>query len=148
MRFAKPPRTLHQTKGGNVRLLSSHILMLTLGLSQLGCVHSRQVTWKLKSPEEMQQIVRDHVPLGTAATTAQEFMEAEGFHCEVRGDATFCERRAFNIVGQVHDKLDFIECKRHQRAGHILMARLWTVALVLENDVVADVLVAHYIDGP
>ena len=126
------------------------ILMLIPGLSPLGCVHARQVTWRLTKPDEMREAIWEHIPMGAEASAAQEFMESEGFHCTVRRGAEFCERNGWtkDAIVRRHEGIDFIECKRIQGEGHFLMARIWTVALVLEDDIVNDVLVAHYIDGP
>lgn len=125
-------------------------LMLIPGLLPLGCVHARQVTWRLTKPDEMREAIRGHVPIGTEASAAREFMESEDFHCTVRRNAEFCERNGWtkDSIIQRHKGIDFIECKRVQGEGHLLMSRIWTVALVLEGDIVSDVLVAHYIDGP
>ncbi len=126
------------------------ILMLIPALSPLGCVHSRQVTWRLTEPDEMREVIRGHIPMGTEASAAQEFMESEGFQCTVQTDAEFCERTSWttdSIIRQ-HKGIDFIQCKRVQGAGHFLMSSIWTIALVLEDDIVSDVLVAHYVDGP
>lgn len=126
------------------------ILMLIPGLSPLGCVHARQVTWRLTEPDEMREAIRGHIPMGTEASAAQEFMESEGFQCTARRDAEFCERTGWTTDSIVrrHAGIDFIECKRVQGAGHFLMSRIWTIALVLEGEIVSDVLVAHFIDGP
>jgi len=114
----------------------------------IGCIHSSQVTWKLDDPDVMRTVVLQHVPPGTSLETATAFMTEEGFGCEVQKASDFYERRSWMNEGAKHEGLDFLNCNRRQSAGELLMFRDWSVAVILDGDVVSDVLVAHYVDGP
>ena len=75
-------------------------------------------------------------------------MEHEGFACALQRNGTFNERVAWFDPGPKHAGVDFLECRRTQNDGSFLMSRIWTVALVLKNDLVTEILVGHSVDGP
>ncbi len=74
-------------------------------------------------------------------------MEHEGFACTLQRNDTFYERVAVGDSGPKHEGIDFLECQRTQSES-FMMSRNWRIALVLQNDLVTDVLVGHWIDGP
>jgi hypothetical protein len=113
-----------------------------------GCVHFSQATWKIEKPEDMRQAIIQRIPRGTSIDAARKVMESEGFTCNLKRNSTFYERTSWQTDGvQRHDQIDFLECRRTQSAG-FLMSRQWTVALVLNGDLVSDVLISHILDGP
>lgn len=121
--------------------------LLAVGLIG-GCAHTKQITWKLETPEAMRRVLVDQLPEGTKLEAAQQFMVQEGFTCKIVRDGTFVEKTWFGDQEPRHDNIDFLSCMRAQAAGHLFMSRNWGVAVVLKGDVVQDVLVSHYHDGP
>ena len=117
-------------------------------LFSAGCWHSSQVTWKIEDRDAMKQALLQHVPLGTLLSDAEKFMRAEGFTCTVERNGTFYERLAWFDAGAKHEGIDFLSCWRTQNAGALFMSSNWSVALVLKDNVVTDVLVGHCLDGP
>ncbi len=130
--------------------MKSHRSYLLIVAAQVafGCAHSHQVTWRIQSPDQMKQVVQDSVPLGSSIAQAREFMESEGFECEVRKNSTFYERRSWtNRDLTTHKKIDFLNCHRNQSAGQFGLRRIWNVALVLNDEAVSEAIVSHYVDG-
>ncbi len=113
-----------------------------------GCAHSNQVTWKVESREAMHDTLAERIPPGTPLPTAQAFMEQEGFRCSLKRQGVFIERTWFGSKEPRHEDLDFLYCRRTQNAGHPLMACIWEVAVVVEDDTVQNLLVSRYVDGP
>ncbi len=125
-----------------------YLLLATSLLFSAGCLHFSQVTWKVEDLDAMKQALLQQVPLGTPLSDAEKFMRSEGFTCTVERNGTFYERLAWFDAGAKHEGIDFLYCWRTQNDGALFMSRNWTVALVLKDDVVTDVLVGHYVDGP
>ncbi len=89
----------------------------------------------------MRSTILIHVPPGTNRNDAQRFMESEGFTCTIEQDKPFLEIEHWTGKGQQHGNMNYIHCIRAQSDGHFLMSRHWSIAMVLNDDLVADVLV-------
>lgn len=124
------------------------LFSLVVGLAIAGCTHAPRVTWNLEDPDLMREVVVWHVPPGTSIPAAGAFMKSEGFTVHLERNESFNERRSWVDIFKTHDHLDFLDCRRVQSAGSLLMSHFWEVALVLDGDVVRDVVVSHYVDGP
>ena len=124
------------------------LFSLVVGLAAVGCTHAPRATWTLDDPDLMRDVITWHVPPGTSIPAATAFMKSEGFSVDLRRDATFNERRSWMNVLKTHNQIDFLDCRRVQSAGSLLMSRFWRVALRLDGDVVSEVMVSHYVDGP
>ena len=126
------------------------IVVSFLSTSVFGCVtHRSRLTHNLEQPEKMKMVVVSMIPQGTPMSDVISKMEDEGFECEVLRNSGFRERRSWMGTGTVHHNLDYVNCKRTNRAGSLFMARIWAVAVVLDGDVSnGEVIVSHYVDGP
>lgn len=115
------------------------LLALCLTLSGCGTRPKRSlgVTGGLTEVQPMETAVREHVPVGTPLADAIRMMEQEGFQCSVTRDGSFAER----------EQIDYIDCVRRDQLGR-WVTQSWRVALVLEGNQVADVLVSHGLTGP
>jgi hypothetical protein len=122
------------------------LLLVGITLSP-GCLHLAQVTWSIEAPATMKAAILQYVPPGTPAREAKQFMEQEGFACTLQKNGTFFERVAWYDSGPKHEGIDFLDCQRTQTES-FMMSRNWRVALVLQNDLVTDILVGHWVDGP
>lgn len=123
--------------------------MLAATLCVAGCLHSRQTTWKLTHQDDMKSVVAQHVPRGTSLAEAEAFMKREGFKCELKRDATFVASHPFSDDPRdQHEHIDFLLCERTQSGPQFMMGQLWSVALVVRDDKVEDVLVQYWLDGP
>lgn len=110
----------------------------------LGCASHRQgirVTAAAKDTSEMESMIRETIPAGTALADARDFMEREGFSCHVIRNGSFSEQ------GEVYEGIDYIHCYRDD-ATSFWVHRCWQIALVLEDDTVTDVRVSSVLDGP
>lgn len=112
-----------------------------------GCLHLTQATWNIDTPATMKTALLQHVPPGTPVQKAKQFMEHEGFACALQKNDTFYERVAFCESGPEHEHIDFLECRRTQNES-FMVSRNWSIALVLQNDLVTDILVGNWVDGP
>ena len=120
-------------KIGWIHLLSAVVLLL-------GCARDTQVvrvTAGIEQPALMQSTLVKNIPKGTPLADAKRFMEREGFECSITRNGSFSGR----------DGIDYIYCDRHDRVD-IWVSRRWQIALVLEDDTVADVSVSHGLIGP
>jgi hypothetical protein len=123
------------------RLHGSWVIVLPLSI---GCTRDRQavrITAQIEQPATMKSAVLERLPRGTPLTAAKEFMEREGFECCVTRKGEFSEQ------GVVHEGIDYLYCNRHDRVD-TWVNRRWQIAVVLEDDKVADVYVSEGLIGP
>lgn len=116
--------------------------------------HSIQITWEIDNPTDMETILEDRIPVGSAIAEARGFMESEGFVCRDVSNGTFTEKEWFGDEEPQYDDISFVRCWRSQRVGFfkrgidgLVMSHNWEVALVHDGSVITDVLVSYYLDG-
>lgn len=104
-------------------------------------------TWKATTTEAMRTAILDRCPVGTNLAGARSFLVSEGFECKPVEHGNFVERSSWIGAGQLHSDVDYMACRRFNRAG-VLMTHVWDVAVVTDGTRVDDVIVSHYTDGP
>jgi hypothetical protein len=108
-----------------------------LVVSFAGCQQTPLVTRDVGTTASMKQVLLARVPVGTPVAEAQRFLEQEGFHCTLKQDSNFVD-----AAGVRHDRIDFLECERHDTFPRRLgFPRLWRVAVVVRGNTVGDILV-------
>lgn len=118
---------------GWIHLLPAIVLLV-------GCAHDKQtvrVTTGIEDPAMMQSTIVKNIPNGTQLADAKRFMQSEGFKCSITRNGSFSDR----------DSIDYIYCDRLDRVDD-WVSRRWQIALVLEDDAIADVSVSHGLIGP
>ena len=127
---------------GQVRQCFSVCLLLLSG-----CLHTSQVTWDIKNRDDMKEVIVQNVPVGSSIQEATKFMEHEGFACTVKSNENFKPIHIGLDPGLDRNGIDFLECKRSQLDGSLFFDREWDIALVLDHEKVAEVLVGCCVEG-
>jgi hypothetical protein len=89
----------------------------------------------------MKAAVLQAVPIGSTLAHAEQFMVQEGFHCVPTTNADVAEQ------DRVYHHKDYLYCDRIDSAGFPVTQR-WQMALVYEDEHIADVLVSTGLIGP
>ena len=127
------------------------IALLRLGVailiaSMYGCATTK--TKRIDAPEAMATALERLIRPGMTIEEIETAMKSEGFTCTVERQSSFIEMRTFRDKEPRHDGIDFVRCRR-TNSGGFMMARLWSVAVLLDGDrSTGNILVSHYIDGP
>lgn len=124
------------------------LLAAALLLGTVGCAHRHRRTWKHATIEEMHATLLEQIPPQTPLADARAFMQKEGFRCTLETNSLFVERNHWSVPGITHEGLNYLRCYRAQGEGHFLTSRIWTIALVHDDNVVTEVIISMYIDGP
>ena len=90
-----------------------------------------------QTPADMKTAIGTEVPMGTPSDSAARILERHGFKCELKTNASFEGR----------DHLTYEYCDRSDNAGGSV-SRRWQVALLVDSEHVADVLVTTGLIGP
>ena len=127
------------------------IAVLRLGVAILlmsvcGCAATK--TRRIDAPGAMETALEQLIRPAMTIEEIETAMKSEGFTCTVERQSSFIEMRTFRDMEPRHDGIDFVRCRR-TNSGGFMMARLWSVAVLLDGDrSTGKILVSHYIDGP
>ena len=115
-------------------------------MSVCGCAATK--TRRIDAPGAMETSLEQLIRPGMTIEEIETSMKSEGFTCTVERQSSFIEMRTFRDKEPRHDGIDFVRCRRNNSGG-FMMARLWSVAVLLDGDrSTGKILVSHYIDGP
>lgn len=125
------------------------LMALLAGCASPGGHGGGPFTGAVQDVDQLTEVLRDRLPPGTKSEDAVNFMQGEGFACKWEPNSTF-RYKTINEDGTSNEHeqkdVDFWRCRRETTEGWV--TTVMTVAVIIKDDEVAEILVNREFVGP